>query len=83
MAQFEGNPNKISSSWLLHYSYCTTNCTALLPPKAKPSVWLTAWVVTIFKDVSFQDWEDFIYIDPKVSWLVALVVLYLFIYKQQ
>jgi hypothetical protein len=34
---------------------------------ASPSVWLTAWVVRIFTDVSFQDWEDFIYIDPKVN----------------
>ena len=37
--------------------------------KSEPSVWLTAWVVRIFTDVSFQDWEDFIYIDPKVRWL--------------
>ncbi len=33
---------------------------------APSSVWLTAWVVRIFSDVSFQDWEDFIYMDPKV-----------------
>ena len=32
-----------------------------------PSVWLTAWVLRIFSHVSFQDWEDFIYIDPKAS----------------
>ena len=36
--------------------------------KSEPSVWLTAWVVRIFTDVSFQDWEDFIYIDPKVRY---------------
>ena len=43
-------------------------CECVLNPsiKAEPSVWLTAWVVRIFTDVSFQDWEDFIYIDPKV-----------------
>ena len=34
--------------------------------RSKPSVWLTAWVLRIFMDVSFQDWEDFIYIDPAI-----------------
>ena len=34
--------------------------------RSKPSVWLTAWVLRIFDDVSFQDWEDFIYIDPAI-----------------
>ena len=32
-----------------------------------PSVWLTAWVIKIFSYVGFQDWEDFIYVDPMVS----------------
>ena len=31
------------------------------------SVWLTAWMLRIFSGVSFQDWEDYIYIDPLVS----------------
>jgi len=34
--------------------------------RSQPSVWLTAWCIQIFKDVSFQDWEDYIYIDPEV-----------------
>ncbi len=33
---------------------------------SKPNVWLTAWVIRIFQSVSFQDWEDYIYIDPLV-----------------
>ena len=42
---------------------------------AKPSVWLTAWCIRIFQHVSFQDWEDYIYIDPEVfgssvMWLI-------------
>ncbi|XP_023330073.1 CD109 antigen [Eurytemora carolleeae] len=40
-----------------------------------PSVWLTAWCLRIFEDVAFQDWEDYIYIDPhifksSVLWLI-------------
>ena len=31
------------------------------------SVWLTAWCIKIYKHVAFQDWEDYIYIDPYVS----------------
>jgi len=43
--------------------------------RSHPSVWLTAWCIKIFKDVSFQDWEDYIYIDPEVfghsvMWLI-------------
>ena len=39
------------------------------------NVWLTAWVIRIFQEVSFQDWEDYIYIDPEVvqsavMWLI-------------
>ena len=42
---------------------------------SKPNVWLTAWVIRIFSHVSFQDWEDYIYIDPlvvgsAVMWLI-------------
>ena len=42
---------------------------------AKPSVWLTAWCIRIFEKVGFQDWEDYIYIDPEVfgssvMWLI-------------
>ena len=42
---------------------------------SKPSVWLTAWCIRIFQSVSFQDWEDYIYIDPQVfgssvMWLI-------------
>ena len=33
---------------------------------SKPSVWLTAWVIRIFKQVSHQEWEDYIYIDPMI-----------------
>ena len=40
-----------------------------------PSVWLTSWAIRIFEDVAFQDWEDYIYIDPNifkhsVLWLI-------------
>merc|ERR1712106_1050744 len=34
--------------------------------RSHPSVWLTAWCLKIFRDVSFQDWEDFIFVDPSV-----------------
>lgn len=42
---------------------------------SSPSVWLTAWTINIFEDVAFQDWEDYIYIDPEifqnsVMWLI-------------
>ena len=42
---------------------------------SRPNVWLTAWVIRIFSHVSFQDWEDYIYIDPlvvgsAVMWLI-------------
>ena len=30
------------------------------------SVWLSAWCLRVLYPVSFQDWEDFIYIDPQV-----------------
>ena len=31
-----------------------------------PSVWLTAWALRVYSWVGFQDWEDFVFIDPKV-----------------
>ena len=31
-----------------------------------PSVWLTAWALRTFSSVWYQDWEDYIYIDPLV-----------------
>ena len=34
--------------------------------RSAPSVWLTAWCLRVLQAVSFQDWEDFIYIDPTV-----------------
>ena len=34
--------------------------------RSAPSVWLSAWCVRVLHAVSFQDWEDFIYIDPEV-----------------
>ena len=42
---------------------------------SKANVWLTAYVIRIFSHVSFQDWEDYIYIDPlvvesAVMWLI-------------
>ena len=33
---------------------------------SQPSVWLTAYVIRILETASFQDWEDYIYIDPTV-----------------
>lgn len=39
-----------------------------------PSVWLTAWSVRQMSYVSFQDWEDFIYIDPRVRKIAVLIV---------
>ncbi|XP_042213472.1 CD109 antigen-like [Homarus americanus] len=40
-----------------------------------PSVWLTAWTTRIVHQAQFQDWENLIYIEPKiistaVEWLV-------------
>ncbi len=33
---------------------------------SSPSTWLTAWVLRLLSHASFQDWEDFLYIDPQV-----------------
>ena len=33
---------------------------------SSPSVWLTAWALRTFSIIWFQDWEDYIYVDPKV-----------------
>lgn len=40
-----------------------------------PSVWLTSFCVRVFQEASFYEWENFIYIDPKVitdsvSWVL-------------
>ena len=40
-----------------------------------PSVWLTSWCIRIFQSASFQDWEDFFYVDSQVissaiMWLI-------------
>lgn len=42
---------------------------------SSPSVWLTAYCVRIFEEASFYEWENHLYIDPKViaqavSWLL-------------
>ena len=42
---------------------------------AKPSVWLTSLCVRVLAHVAFQDWEDYIYIEPEVitssvMWLI-------------
>jgi len=42
---------------------------------SKPNVWLTAWVIRIFQSVSFQDWEDYIYIDPAVIGSAVMWIL--------
>merc|ERR1712059_192626 len=47
--------------------------------RSKPSVWLTAWVIQIFEDVAFQDWEDYIYIDAQVF---GHAVMWLLNYQQ-
>lgn len=36
------------------------------------SVWLTSFCAKIFQDASFNEWENFIYIDPEVSILYNL-----------
>ncbi|TRY74425.1 hypothetical protein TCAL_00656 [Tigriopus californicus] len=45
---------------------------------SKPSVWLTAWVIRILQSVSFQDWEDYIYLDPMV---IGSAVMWLLNYQ--
>ena len=47
---------------------------------SKPNVWLTAYVIRIFSHVSFQDWEDYIYIDPLV---VGSAVMWLINYQTE
>ncbi|KAF8787021.1 CD109 antigen-like [Argiope bruennichi] len=34
--------------------------------KSRPSVWLTAFCARIFHKATFQEWENFLFIDPKV-----------------
>ena len=43
--------------------------------KRQGSVWMTAWGLRVFAHTAFQEWEDYIYIDPRVmetcaSWLL-------------
>lgn len=43
--------------------------------QSSPSVWVTAYAVRVFTDASFYEWENYLYIDPKVifqavSWLL-------------
>ncbi|XP_011495673.1 PREDICTED: CD109 antigen [Ceratosolen solmsi marchali] len=43
--------------------------------QSSPSIWLTAYCVRIFEEASFYEWENYLYIDPKViaqavSWLL-------------
>ncbi|GFS99779.1 CD109 antigen [Nephila pilipes] len=43
--------------------------------KSRPSVWVTAFCARIFHKATFQEWENFLYIDPKVitravNWLL-------------
>ncbi|KAJ9579706.1 hypothetical protein L9F63_004632, partial [Diploptera punctata] len=43
---------------------------------SKPSIWLTAWAIRIFKHASFQDWENIFYIEPDIfsnclKWILA------------
>lgn len=43
--------------------------------QSSPSVWLTAYCARIFQEASFYEWENYIYIDPKViekavSWVL-------------
>ena len=45
---------------------------------SKANVWLTAWVIRCFDHVSFQDWEDYIYIHPLV---VGSAVMWLLNYQ--
>ena len=41
-------------------------------------MWLTAWVIRCLDTVSFQDWEDYIYVDPLV---VGSAVMWLLNYQ--
>ena len=38
-----------------------------------PSVWLTAWALRTFSWICYQDWEDYIYIDPKVRCKIQIL----------
>ena len=43
-------------------------------------MWLTAWVIRTLDTVSFQDWEDYIYVDPTV---VGSAVMWLLNYQTE
>ena len=47
---------------------------------SSPSTWLTAWVLRLLSQASFQDWEDFLYIDPQV---ITSGVLWLLNYQTE
>lgn len=34
--------------------------------QSSPSVWLTAYCARVFKEASFPEWENYLYIDPEV-----------------
>ncbi|XP_076046263.1 CD109 antigen-like [Oratosquilla oratoria] len=41
-----------------------------------PSVWLTAWTTRILQNAQFQDWENYLYIEPQIiskaiEWLIS------------
>ena len=42
--------------------------------RTEPSVWLTAWVIRLLSHVKFQDWEDYVYIDPTVGFSLAFIL---------
>ena len=46
--------------------------------RSGPSVWLTSWCIRIFQVASFQDWEDFFYVDPLI---VGSAVMWLLNYQ--
>jgi len=47
--------------------------------RSGPSVWLTAWCIRIFQAASFQDWEDFFFVDSQV---ISSAVMWLINYQQ-
>ncbi len=46
--------------------------------RSGPSVWLTAWCIRIFQAASFQDWEDFFFVDSQV---ISSAVMWLINYQ--
>ncbi|XP_022836175.1 CD109 antigen-like, partial [Spodoptera litura] len=61
----------VNASSLLHLPMLT----GFLTNQSASSVWLTSFCAKIFQDASFNEWENFIYIDPEVismavSWIL-------------